>query len=99
MPGRVRSRQCAGPGGGSANCGEVGGLARADIRIEHWRGRVRGGGDWRDDKRSLNQHNFIKISLEDIRAVSVRKKTTGMNILASFELVLTVFRHPLNIKG
>ena len=29
------SRHLAGPGGGSAYCGEVGGLARADIRMEH----------------------------------------------------------------
>ena len=62
-------------------------------------GEGEGRGGWRGDKRSLNQHNFIKISLKDIRAVSVRTKTTGVNILVSFELVLTVFRHPLNIKG
>ena len=30
------SRQCAGPGGGRANCGDVGGFARADILIEHY---------------------------------------------------------------
>ena len=36
VPGRVRSRQWAGPGGGRLNWGEVGGLARADILMEHW---------------------------------------------------------------
>ena len=36
VPGRVMSRQCAGPGGGKANCGDVGGFARADILIEHY---------------------------------------------------------------
>ena len=36
VPGRVMSRQCAGPGGGRANCGDVGGFARADIHIEHY---------------------------------------------------------------
>ena len=35
VPGSVISRQWAGPGGGSANCGDVGGFALADILIEH----------------------------------------------------------------
>ena len=61
VPGRVRSRQWAGPGGGRANCGEVGGLARADILIEHW-GTVRGWSVGGEAKRSLHQHNSIKIN-------------------------------------
>ena len=40
VPGRVMSRLCAGPGGGRANCGDVGGFARADILIEHYEHNV-----------------------------------------------------------
>ena len=40
VPGSVMSRQCAGPGGGRANCGDVGGFARADILIEHYKHEV-----------------------------------------------------------